>query len=81
MAILIFDKTVEKDHGRIEEREYFLTYDISSIKDKEKQKTVKAIAYTKVTRTLEEETFITDNYYVIYFKIDIKTLEESIIDH
>ena len=49
----------------IEEREYFLTYDISSIKDKEKWKTVKAIAYTRVTRTLQDETFITDNYYIM----------------
>ena len=65
------DKTVEKDHGRIEEREYFLTYDISSIKDKEKWKTVKAIAYTKITRTLEEETFITDNYYAIDCELPI----------
>ena len=59
---IIHDKTIEKDHGRIEEREYFLTYDVSSIKDKEKWKTVKAIAYTKVIRTLKDETIITDNY-------------------
>ena len=78
---IIHDKTIEKDHGRIEEREYFLTYDISSIKDKEKWKTVKAIAYTRVTRTLQDETFITDNYYIIDFQIDMKILQESIRDH
>lgn len=78
---IIHDKTIEKNHGRIEEREYFLTYDISSIKDKEKWKTVKAIAYTRVTRTLQDETFITDNYYIIDFQIGMKTLQESIRDH
>lgn len=78
---IIHDKTIEKDQGRIEEREYFLTYDISSIKDKEKWKTVKTIAYTRVTRTLQDETFITDNYYIIDFQIDMKILQESIRDH
>ena len=78
---IIHDKTIEKDHGRIEEREYFLTYDVSSIKDKEKWKTVKAIAYTKVIRTLKDETIITDNYYIIDFKIEMETLKEAIRDH
>ena len=78
---IIHDKTIEKDHGRIEEREYFLTYDLNNIKDKEKWKTVKAIAYTRVSRTVQDETTITDNYYIIDFKIDIKTLKETIRDH
>ena len=78
---IIHDKTIEKDHGRIEEREYFLTYDVSSIKKKEKWKTVKAIAYTKVIRTLKDETIITDNYYIIDFKIEMETLKEAIRDH
>ena len=75
------EKTYEKDHGRIEEREYFLTYDISCIKDKEKWKTVKAIAYVRVIRTEKDETFITDNYYIIDFQITMKTLIETIRDH
>ena len=78
---IMHKKTHEKDHGRIEEREYFLTYDISCIKDKEKWKTVKAIAYVRVIRTEKDETFITDNYYIIDFQITMKNLIESIRDH
>ena len=74
-------KTIEKDHGRIEEREYFLCYDISKIKDKEKWKTVESIAYTRVTRTYNDETVITDNYYIIDYKIEIEKLIEAIREH
>lgn len=74
-------KTLEKDHGRIEEREYFLCYDVSKIKDKIKWKTVKAIAYTKVSRTSNDETSVTENYYIIDYKISIEKLIETIRDH
>ena len=74
-------KTIEKDHGRTEEREYFLCYNISKIKDKEKWKTVNAIAYTKVSRTYNDETIITENYYIIDYQINIEKLIEAIRDH
>ena len=74
-------KTLEKDHGRIEKREYFLCYDVSKIKDKIKWKTVKAIAYTKVSRTSNDETSVTENYYIIDYKISIEKLIETIRDH
>ena len=62
-----FETGYEKDHGRIEKRKYFLSYDIEGISDKEKWKTVKAIGKiivyrdngTKVTK--EEQYFIIDH--------------------
>ena len=78
---IIHQKSIEKNHGRIEEREYFLTYNVSSIKDKKKWESVKAIAYVKVSRTEKDETTITKHYYIIDHKIDIKILIESIRDH
>ena len=74
-------KTIEKNHGRIEEREYFLCYNVSKIEDKEKWKTVKAIAYTKVTRTYNDESILTENYYIIDYHISIEKLIETIRDH
>lgn len=76
-----YKKTVEKDHGRGEIREYFLVYDTNKIKDKEKWKTVKALAYVKVKVQTQDEVTTTDNYYIIDYKIDIETLENSIRDH
>lgn len=78
---ILHDKTIEKDHGRIEEREYFLSYNTSKIKDKEKWKTVIAIAYTKVSRTYNDETITAENYYIIDYKISMKELIEAIRDH
>lgn len=74
-------KTIGKDHGRSEIREYFLSYDVSLISDKEKWKTVKAIAYTKIQTMINEEITITENYYIIDYEIDIKRLEEVIRNH
>ena len=74
-------KTIEKNHGRIEEREYFLCYNVSKIEDKEKWKTVKAIAYTKVTRTYNDESILTENYYIIDYHIGIEKLIETIREH
>ena len=78
----VFHKsTVDKDHGRIEEREYYLTYNTSKITDKEKWKTVNAVAYMRVTRTEQDENTITDNYYIIDNKIEIDKLIDAIRDH
>ena len=78
----VFHKsTVDKDHGRIEEREYYLTYNTSKITDKEKWKTVNAVAYMRVTRTEQDETTITDNYYIIDNKIEIDKFIDAIRDH
>jgi predicted transposase YbfD/YdcC len=74
-------KTLEVDHGRTEEREYFLTYNVSKIENKEKWKTVNAIAYTRVSRIEDNETVITDNYYIIDYQITMDNLIEAIRDH
>lgn len=71
----------KKNHGREEKREYYLSYDISGIEDKKKWETVKSIAYVREERTVGDETSITDNYYIIDYKIEIDKLEEVIRDH
>ena len=74
-------KSVEKDHGRGEIREYFLSYNVEGVRDKEKRKTVKAIAYVKITMMQGEEVTITDNYYIIDYQIPIERLVYVIRDH
>ena len=76
-----YKKTIEKDHGRGEIREYFLVYNTSKIKDKEKWKIVKALVYVKVQTQELDEIRVTDNYYIVDYEIDIETLEKSIRDH
>jgi len=67
--------TDKRNHGRTEKRSYYLSYNIETIKDKKKWETVKAIAYVRVERTEEDETSITDNYYIIDYKIEIDKFE------
>ena len=78
---VIYKKTTEKDHGRGEIREYFLTYKTDEISDKEKWKTVNALAYVKVQRIENEEVRITEHYYIIDFEITVNQLIEAIRDH
>lgn len=78
---VLYKKTMEKDHGRIEVREYFLITNTIKIKDKEKWKTVNALAYVKVMITEKDEMKVTDNYYIIDHEITIDKLETSIRDH
>lgn len=71
----------KKNHGREEKREYYLSYDVNTIRDKKKWDTVKAIAFVRVERTIRDETSITDNYFIVDYKIEIDKLEEVIRDH
>lgn len=76
-----YKKTIDKDHGRGEIREYFLIYDTNKIKDKIKWKTVKSLLYVKVQREEKDELKVTNNYYIIDYKIDIDEVEKVIRDH
>lgn len=78
---VIYKKTLDKNHGRGEIREYFLIYDTSKIKDKEKWETVKALAYVKTKREENDELKETNSYYIIDYEIGINELVETIRDH
>lgn len=80
-AEVIHEKTIEKDHGRTEEREYYLCYNTTKINDKKKWNTIKAIAYTKVIRIYNDETITTENYYIIDYQITMEKLILAIRDH
>ena len=78
---VLYKKTLDKDHGRIEIREYFLIFDTSKIKDKEKWGTVKALAYVKTQREENDELIVSEDYYIIDYAIEIDKLIEAIRDH
>ena len=58
-----------------------MCYNTTKIKDKEKWNTVKAIAYTKVSRIYNDETITAENYYIIDYQITIDKLISAIRDH
>lgn len=61
----------EKDHGRIEHRDYFISYDTSCIFDKQKWKHVKAIGMVRVYKDINNSITINEYYYIMDTKIDI----------
>ena len=71
--IIVWDTDYEKDHGRIEKRVYYLSYDTECLSDKEKWKSVKAIGRIDVYREENGQSKVTKHYYILSDKFDIET--------
>lgn len=71
--IAIWETNFEKDHGRIEKRTYYLSYETNCINDKTKWKSVKAIGRIDVTREEYGTTKTTKNFYILSSKFDLDT--------
>lgn len=56
-------------------------YETNKIKDKPKWGTVKALLYVKVQREEKDELKVTDNYYIIDYKINMEEAEKAVRDH
>lgn len=75
--IAIVETNYEKDHGRIEMRKYYLSYDVSCIHDLKKWSTVKAIGRIDVYREENNEPKITTHYYILSNNFTIDTFINS----
>ena len=79
--IAIWDTDYEKDHGRIEKRFYYLSYNIDCISDKKKWKSVKAIGRIDVHRIENEKEKITRHYYILSKTFDLETFIKITREH
>ena len=79
--IAIWETNYEKDHGRIEKRIYYLSYDVSCISDKTKWKSVKAIGRIDVYREENNQNKVTKHYYILSNKFDINTFMKITREH
>lgn len=80
-SIAIWECDYEKDHGRIEKRTYYLSYEIECISDHEKWKTVKAIGRIDVKRIENDKEKITKHYYILSKKFDVETFIKITREH
>lgn len=71
--IIVWDTDYEKDHGRIEKRFYYLSYDTECLSDKVKWQSVKAIGRIDVYREENGQSKVTKHYYILSDKFDIET--------
>lgn len=69
--IAIVETNYEKEHGRIEKRTYYISYEADCISDKNKWKTVKAIGRIDVYREENGKSSVTKNYYILSEKFNI----------
>lgn len=79
--IAIVDTFYEKEHGRIEKRTYYLSYDTSCISNYEKWKSVKAIGRIDVYREDYGKVTTTKNYYILSKEFDIDTFIKTTREH
>jgi len=80
-SIAIWDTDYEKNHGRIEKRIYYLSYDVECISNKSKWKSVKAIGRIDVHRIEDGKEKITKHYYVLSKQFPINTFITTTRSH
>jgi predicted transposase YbfD/YdcC len=74
-------KTVDKDHGRIETREYWTTGDIGWLDGKEKWKNLQSLCMVKRKRTVGDTRSSETLFYISSLKPDAQTLAPLIRAH
>ncbi len=75
------DTDFENGHGRIERREYYISYNTSCINNKEKWKKLSAIGMMRCYREENSKVTIKDHYYIISKKINIETFRDATRSH
>ena len=74
-------KTLDKDHGRIESREYWVTTDIDWLYGKEKWKGLKSLCMMKSKRTVGEHTSVESLFYISSLDLKAKEIGKMIRSH
>ncbi len=75
------DKTMEKDHGRTETREYRITSDIDRLFGKEKWKNIKSIGMVKSERDMEGKVSRETRYYITSLESDAEQFGRAVRGH
>lgn len=57
-------ETLEKSHGRLEKRQYWLTKDVAGLGTLERWPKLNAMAMCRATRTLKGQTSVEDRYFI-----------------
>ena len=77
----ILETPYEKEHGRIEKRTYYISYDTSCIHNKKKWQSVRAIGRMDVYREENGKVTITKNYYILSQQFSTERFKEITREH
>lgn len=80
-SIAIWETNYEKNHGRIEKRIYYLSYEVDCISNKNKWKSVQAIGRIDVHRIENGNEKITKHYYILSKSFSIQTFMSTTREH
>ena len=80
-SIDFLDTNIEKNHGREEYREYYLSHCCECIVDKKKWDTVNAIGMVLVHRWVGDIFEVTEHYYVMDDKINVELFARATRSH
>ena len=72
--------TLDKGHGRIEKREYFLTTDVEWIENRDEWAGLNAIGMVRSTRIVDETESIEDRYFITSLT-DVQLFSEAARKH
>ena len=79
--ILTETTSFEKNHGREEHREYYVSYDINCITDKEKWDTVSSVAMVRVYKKVKDNVEYKDYFYIMDTKIKMEMFMKATRNH
>ena len=77
----ILETSFEKNHGRIEKRTYYISYNTECIHNKAKGKSVKAIGRMDVYREENGKVSITKNYYILSQQFSMEMFKNITRNH
>ena len=73
--------TVEKDHGRFEEREYWVSSELSWLPEAKGWKDMQSIGMVRATRQIKGESQTETRYYISSLPADAKGFAEAVRAH
>lgn len=80
-AGLVSKKIVEKDHGRLETREYFQSAELSWFEDREKWEGLRTVGIVEATREIDGKISKERRYYLSSLPLDIETFARAVRGH
>jgi len=78
---MVGSKTLEKGHGRIETRRYWLSSDIAWMDDKKLWKNLRSIGMVESIRCVKSKNSIERRYYLSSLPLDVKTFAKAVRGH
>jgi predicted transposase YbfD/YdcC len=76
-----YKRTVDKDHGRLEVREYWHTDNVSWMSERDAWKGLASVGMVKRTRTVKEKTSTEIQYFISTLPLDVERFSQAVRSH